>query len=311
MFNVKILSSLIICLILFMQSFAQNSIPKVVSGKIVRIENFKSKYVAPRNVDIWLPPGYSDSLKYDVLYMHDGQMLFDPENSWNKQAWNIDDVASELFTAHKIKEFIVVGIWNSGATRHADYFPKKPYEKLTSAEKDTITIQLQNAGKTIGDFKPQSDNYLKFIVKELKNYIDKNYSVYTDREHTFIAGSSMGGLVSIYAICEYPGILGGAACLSTHWTGIYTLENNPIPNSIIKYLDKKLPSSKNHRIYFDCGDQTLDSLYPGIQLQVDSIMKSKGFINSNWVTNYFPGEDHSERAWNKRLNIPLEFLFKK
>ena len=121
----------------------------------------------------------------------------------------------------------------------------------------------------------------------------------------------MGGLISLYAICEYPEIFGGAACLSTHWVGTFTLENNPVPDSFIKYLDKKLPDKKNHKIYFDCGDQTLDAMYPAIQMRVDHLMKSKGYMDSNWVTRYFPGEDHSEKSWNKRLNIPLEFLLRK
>lgn len=290
---------------------AQSHIPNVVSGTIERIENFQSKYIVPRNIDIWLPEGYSDTTKYSVFYMNDGQMLYDPENSWNKQSWNVDDVATELFDANKIKNIIVVGIWNGGQTRHVDYFPQKPFEYLSIVEKDIVTTQLQKAGKEKESFKPQSDNYLKFLVKELKPYIDEKYSVYTNSENTFIAGSSMGGLISIYAICEYPEVFGGAACLSTHWVGTFTLDNNPIPDSFLKYMDKKLPNPKDHKIYFDCGDQTLDALYPEIQKNVDSLMIDNGYTKSNWITKYFPGENHSENSWNKRLNIPLEFLLSK
>jgi len=296
---------------LSIQTLAQNSLPTVVSGKIERIENFHSKYVTSRNIDIWLPEGYSDQKKYSVLYMHDGQMLFDPEHTWNKQVWNIDDVATQLFSNTQIKSFIVVGIWNGGQTRHPDYFPQKPFERLSQTEKDTVSAQLKRTGRTKDFFKPQSGNYLKFIVNELKPYVDKRYAVYTNRENTFIAGSSMGGLISIYAICEYPKIFGGAACLSTHWVGSFTLEHNPVPGSFIKYLSDNIPNPKNHSIYFDCGDQTLDALYPEIQKKVDSIMVLKGYNKNNWVTKYFPGEDHSEQSWNKRLNIPLEFLFQK
>lgn len=296
---------------LSVQTLAQNSLPAVVSGKIERIENFRSKYVTSRNIDIWLPEGYSDQKKYSVLYMHDGQMLFDPEQTWTKQAWNIDDVATQLFSNTQIKSFIVVGIWNGGQTRHPDYFPQKPFERLSQTEKDTVSAQLKRAGRTKDVFKSQSGNYLKFIVNELKPYVDKRYAVYTNRENTFIAGSSMGGLISIYAICEYPKIFGGAACLSTHWVGSFTLEHNPFPGSFIKYLSDNIPNPKNHSIYFDCGAKTLDALYPEIQKKVDSIMVLKGYNKNNWVTKYFPGEDHSEQSWNKRLNIPLEFLFQK
>lgn len=307
----RIIIASIYFLSLSIQTIAQNSLPTVVSGKIERIEHFQSKYVTSRNIDIWLPEGYSDQKKYSVLYMHDGQMLFDPEQTWTKQAWNIDDVATHLFSNTQIKSFIVVGIWNGGKTRHPDYFPQKPFERLSQTEKDTVSAQLKRAGRTKDIFKSQSGNYLKFIVNELKPYVDKRYAVYTNRENTFIAGSSMGGLISIYAICEYPKIFGGAACLSTHWVGSFTLEHNPFPGSFIKYLSDNIPNPKNHSIYFDCGDKTLDALYPEIQKKVDSIMVLKGYNKNNWVTKYFPGEDHSEQSWNKRLNIPLEFLFQK
>ena len=282
-----------------------------VIGTIDNNPDFQSKYVTARNVDVWLPEDYSDTLKYSVLYMHDGQMLYNSEKSWNKQAWDVDNVATELIAANKLKDFIVVGIWNGGQTRHVDYFPQRPFEDLSQIEKDTVNAQLKRSSRTNEIFKPVSDNYLKFIVKELKPYIDKKYSVLTDRENTFIMGSSMGGLISMYAICEYPNIFGGAACLSTHWVGTFTLDNNPMPNAFIKYLGENLPEAKGHKIYFDCGDQTLDALYPAIQEKVDAVMTAKGYDDTNWMTKFFPGENHSENAWNKRLNIPLEFILGK
>jgi enterochelin esterase-like enzyme len=305
------ISIFLLLLIITMQGKTQNSIPEVVSGRIDRIPEFKSGYVTARNVDVWLPEGYSPLKKYPVLYMHDGQMLYDPSMTWNNQSWNVDDVASSLFKSGKIKEFIVVGIWNGGQTRHTDYFPQRPFEMMTQVEKDTVTAQLQRAGRTTDVFQPQSDNYLKFIVEELKPYIDQTYAVRPGRENTFIAGSSMGGLISIYALCEYPEVFGGAACLSTHWIGTFTAENNPVPAAFLKYLNEKIPPRGIHKIYFDTGDQTLDALYPEIQKQVDLIMKSKGYKKKRWITRYFPGDDHSEKSWNNRLHIPLEFLFKK
>lgn len=305
------LTTLLFFIFIVAQTTAQNPLPKVVSGKIERIENFQSNYVTPRNIDVWLPDGYTASKKYAVLYMHDGQMLYDPEQSWNKQAWDVDNVASELLKQNKVREFIVVGIWNDGPKRHPDYFPQKPFERLSQPEKDTVIAQLQRAGRTKAVFQPQSDNYLRFIVKELKPYIDKKYAVRTDRANTFIAGSSMGGLISLYAICEYPKVFGGAACLSTHWPGTFTLDHNPVPDAFLKYLKKALPSPKKHHIYFDCGDQTLDAFYPEIQKKADLLMAEKGYSDKNWITKYFPGEDHSEKAWNKRLDIPFTFLLKK
>jgi enterochelin esterase-like enzyme len=120
----------------------------------------------------------------------------------------------------------------------------------------------------------------------------------------------MGGLISMYAICEYPQVFGGAACLSTHWPGIFAMEGNPIPGAFVDYMRQHLPDPKTHKIYFDYGDQTLDAMYPPLQKKVDEVMRAKGFSKKNWVTKAFPGDDHSEKSWSKRLGIPLLFLLK-
>jgi enterochelin esterase-like enzyme len=240
--------------------------------------------------------------------MHDGQMLFDSTNTWNKQEWGVDETMSKLMAKKKVKDCIVVGVWNSDKGRHADYFPQKPYESLTEKQKQFVLANLQNVGRTKDVFQPVSDNYLKFLVTELKPYIDKNFATKLDSKNTFLAGSSMGGLISMYAICEYPQVFGGAACLSTHWTGIFGTENNPVPGAFYNYLKANLPKPNTHKIYFDYGNQTLDAIYAPFQKQVDEIMKAKGFASKNWQTKFFDGENHSEQSWRKRLDIPLEFL---
>jgi len=243
--------------------------------------------------------------------MHDGQMLFDSSATWNKQEWRVDETITRLAAEGKIKNCIVVGIWNGGITRHPDYFPQQPYESLKQVEKDSIGAQLQRAGRINLSFHPFSDNYLRFIVKELKPFIDSDYSTKSGKKNTFIAGSSMGGLISMYAICEYPEVFGGAACLSTHWPGTFNTENNPVPNAFLEYMKEHLPNPKTHKIYFDYGDQTLDALYPPLQKKVDEVMRQAGYKSNNWITKFFPGEEHSEKAWAKRLAIPLTFLLKK
>ena len=126
-------------------------------------------------------------------------------------------------------------------------------------------------------------------------------------------GSSMGGLISIYALCEYPEVFGGAACLSIHSPVaapelIGGIKMTDAASKFREYLDKNLPKANTRKIYFDFGSKTLDSLYKPYQDQIDQIMKIKGYTSGYWITREFPGEDHSERAWHRRLDIPMMFL---
>lgn len=283
----------------------------VSSGRVIRLDSFPSSFVAPRNVDIWVPEDFSTATTYNVLYMHDGQMLYDASTTWNKQEWGVDEVAAKLIESGAVDPFIVVGVWNSGRTRHSDYFPQKPFEALPTDFRDSLLREVRrDAGSALFAAEVQSDKYLKFLVQELKPYIDQQYPTFSGRDHTFIAGSSMGGLISMYAICEYPEVFGGAACLSTHWPGVFTIENNPIPGAFRDYLAQNLPNPETHRIYFDFGTATLDALYEPCQLPIDSVMVNGGYTEANWITRKFEGADHSEQAWRSRLDIPLTFLMK-
>jgi enterochelin esterase-like enzyme len=284
---------------------------QLASGRVERIKNFPSRYVKSRTIDVWLPDGYSPAGKYAVLYMHDGQMLFDSTGTWNHQEWRVDETAGKLMQEKKVRDFIVVGIYNGGTLRHSEYFPEEPFEMLSKAQQDSVMKAKRPEKKPVFYDTVQSDEYLKFIVKELKPYIDSSFSTNPDQQNTFIAGSSMGGLISLYAVCQYPGVFCGAACLSTHWSGIFTDVNNPIPGKFMKYLKKHLPDPASHKFYFDYGSEGLDTLYKPYQQQADRIMKKKGYTPANWITKEFPGENHSEKAWAKRLEIPLVFLLGK
>lgn len=281
---------------------------KLNSGSIQRIDSFPSKFVTPRPVDIWLPEGYSDTKKYAVLYMHDGQMLFDATTTWNKQEWKVDEHAGKLQKEGKTKDFIVVAIHNISKIRWNDYFPAKTFNYLSQFEQGTLkSMSKQNKF----DMSMNADEYLHFITQEVKPYIDASFSVYTDRENTFIAGSSMGGLISMYAICEYPDVFGAAACISTHWPGIMQYDNNPVPEAIFAYMRSKVPTAGNHRFYFDYGTETLDQHYPQYAATVNQLFEDSGYDNTNFVNRKFEDADHSENSWNKRLDIPLTFLLKK
>lgn len=296
----------IVCYILCSVALkAQSSpaMPALTCGKLVRWEKFSSKYVDARNIDIWLPEEYDTKKHYPVLYMHDGQMLFDSNATWNHQSWELDGVLCRLMAEKKIRECIVVGVWNNGEKRSAEYIPQKAIDYLDENGKKIMLTKT--------NIPALADNYLKFLVSELKPKVDQEFSTLKDQKNTFIAGSSMGGLSSLYAICEYPNVFGGAACLSTHWTGIYTNENNPIPDAIRKYMEDHLPSPKNHRIYFDHGTATLDSLYGKWQVKVDELMRKKGFDSKHWNSQVFPGAPHTEKAWQERVHIPLIFLLER
>jgi len=303
----KLLLALSLFLALGARAQTEAPMPRASKGRLVLMEEFPSQYVAARSVDVWLPEGYSPARKYAVLYMHDGGALFDSTASWNRLEWGVDETMARLMAEGRIQDCIVVGIYNTAATRHAEYWPQKPFEAMTEARQ--AHVMGSGKGKVMAR-RPFSDAYLRFIVEELKPYIDGHYSTYTDKAHTFIAGSSMGGLISWYALCEYPQVFGGAACLSTHWTGEFQA-NDFVPKSFARYLGRQLPNPASHKLYMDYGDKTLDSLYPKHQRLVNKVLKARGYVPPHAVVRYFPGEDHSERAWGRRLEQPLLFLLAK
>lgn len=266
-----------------------------ISGAVWRYKNFPSALAERRNVDVWLPENYSKNKKYAVIYMHDGQNLFNLAESFGGVDWNVDETLQNLMKQGKVRDAIVVGIWNT-ARRTIEYAPQKAF--------DAVNRKKSKPSKFVKIKENLSDKYLKFIVSELKPFIDKKYSTKPDRDNTFVAGSSMGGLMSLYAISEYPQIFGGAACLSTHF---------PLGEGVmIEYMKKNLPAPKTHKIYFDYGTETLDATYEPFQKRADSLMKKKGYKqNKNWVTRKFAGGEHSEKSWRQRVDVPLVFLLGK
>jgi len=273
------------------------------TGNIIHIDSFPSTAVDPRSVHIWLPSDYDSTKKYAVVYMHDGQMLFDSSNTWNKKEWQVDETMNRLLTDGKIKDAIVVGIDNNGSRRISEYFPEAVFAEVPDEISDQL-LSAQLSGEPLGN------EYLEFLVLELKPYIDSVYSTHSDHGNTFVMGSSMGGLISLYAICEYPKVFGGAACISTHWPLAFFKDTETFdwPLTYRHYLENNLPSPTDHKIYFDHGTATLDSLYAPHQILVDSIMIIHGYTSDNWMTKVFPGDEHSEVPWARRLHIPLEFL---
>lgn len=275
-----------------------DSIINLSSGYVERIYDFKSEYVDNRNVDIWFPENFSKGKKYDILIMHDGQNLFDRTKTWNKQEWKVDEWASKLIFDETVRPFIVIGIHSLAEQRWSEYFPEKAFY----IEKNKFQSDLKTP-------KLKADKYLRFIVYELIPLIKQKYNLYNNDIKIISGGSSMGGLISMYAVFEYPKVFDGAICMSTHWPGEIVNRNQFLSKSIFKYMYNNIPASSDKKFYFDYGNKGLDVYYPQYSKTVDSIFLNNGYSIINYKNIFFENELHNEDAWSKRLNIPLQFIF--
>jgi enterochelin esterase-like enzyme len=305
-----IIALAVMCLALRAQAAIEAPLPQVPVGRIVRLARFPSQYVAPHNIDVWLPAGYPRQAPYAVLYMFDGQNVFGGGNTWNHQSWQAAATASRLIAWGKTRPFIIVAIWNS-PLRMSEYYPQKPWESLTPAQR---RMQFGRVlwGQQVLPVAPFSDTFLQFMTQELMPAIDRRFAVNASRDATFVMGSSMGGLLAWYAMARYPRVFGGAACLSTHWPGaslsLEPAQDDPAPDAFVRYIREQFPSPAHHRLYFDHGTRTLDAWYGPTQRRVDRILAAKGWVGNHLETLVFPGADHSERSWSARLAIPMTFL---
>jgi enterochelin esterase-like enzyme len=281
----------------------------VSAGTVVDLGVINSRYADPRRVVVWLPSGYSSKgPKYAVLYMHDGQNLFDTATAGYGMEWQIDETLDRLIQEKKVRPTIVVGIWNT-PKRLQEYVPSKAFNGLPADYRQKIHALYG------GD--PLSDGYLKFIVRELRPMIDARFNVKTDRADTVIMGSSMGSLISLYAIDEYPQVFGGAGMMSTHWPLFMTpdgksvgdREYEVVSSAFEHYLAPALPDPATHKLYFDHGSETLDAVYARYQDRVDAVVRRRGYRQwSNVLSLSFPGEKHNEISWASRVAVPLQFL---
>lgn len=193
-----------------------------IVGELKFHENFTSVFVEKhRDVLVWLPPSYKKEPEksYPVLYMHDGQNLFDPKTSYAGMDWRVDETVSKLIKQNRINEIIVVGINNTN-DRLDEY-------------SDTL----------------KGHNYISFIINELKPFVDNNYRTKKSPQHTAMMGSSMGGLISFLIAWNHSDIFSMAACMSSSF-----YYQNEIALRIVKeYEGKKKPV----RIYIDHGEDGL------------------------------------------------------
>lgn len=261
----------------------------------IRFEDVDSQYVQTRHVDVLLPSDYyeDENKRYPVLYMHDGQNLFDDSLSFSGVSWGVGETMHDLSEKGEIPKTIVVGIWNN-EKRLGEYMPQRPLEQTVEDIQDCWFTQNY-------DVEVLSDKYLKFIAEEVKPLIDNEFRTMSDKSNTSIMGSSMGGLISMYAICEYPNIFNAAGCLSSSWT--------VIGESMMGYLKDALPEANGKKIYVDYGVEEFVGNYKHYIKELREIALSHQFeMKKNWLIARFPGAEHSEQAWKERLDIPLKFL---
>lgn len=260
----------------------------------------KIKGLLPRDAWVWLPPQYHQdkNQRFPVIYMHDGQNLFYPERSFTNVTWGVAETITKLSQWGFIRPAIVVGIDNT-ANRKGDYLPTQPFD--TPEGKAHIARLKQAAVEEYKRYNWVADQYLQLLGEMIKPRIDQDFRTSPKLGDTIVIGSSMGGLISLYALIKLPDIFGAAGCFSTHW---------PILGDfLIPYLKNNLPAAGKHRLYFDLGTQGLDERYPPFQQVVDDLMQEKGYVRGlNWLTRFAPGADHHERAWRSRFHVAVRFL---
>lgn len=228
-----------------------------------------------RDAIVWLPPSYEKDVtrRYSVLYMHDGQNVFDPNTSFIGYDWRADEIADSLIKADAMEEVIIVGIYNT-----PDRIPEYSDTEL-------------------------GRSYARFVVKKLKPLIDSTYRTMTDPRHTAVMGSSMGGLISLLFVWWYPEVFGQAGCLST---AVSPIRDDRLLDEIRNYDGPRKPI----RVYFDVGEFE-PSLIPGYEALV-ALLQKKGYEREKDLEYFFDnGAPHNERAWANRLWRPLLFMFHK
>lgn len=246
-----------------------------ITGKVEYIRNLAEGEILPRDVIILLPAGYDkNNLHYPVLYMHDGQNIFDPSTVGFGVDWQVDEALDSLNRQGVVKDMIVVGI-NNSVNRRAEY-----------------------------SHSPLGSAYMKFVTKKVKPMIDSLYRTKPQREFTWTAGSSMGGLISFMLLWEFNDIFSVAGSFSPAFKiGEYDY------TAIVK---KTAEPKRDFRLYIDNGGLGLEArLQPGID-QMINLLQELGYKNgTDFFVTIDTEADHNEAAWAKRVPNFLIKMFGK
>ena len=265
-----------------------------VEGRLVYWTDVASTHLGPtRNVEVWLPPGYdaSTTTRYPVLYMSDGQNLFDPRIANTGVDWGVDEAVVRLVRRGTIAPVIVVGVWST-AERGAEY---SPWHRAPA--------------------------YARFLIEELMPRVNAAFRTLTGPENTAVMGSSMGGLLSFYLVTHHPDVFGACGCVSTHFplseavvggsfTTVARVANPDTTPYIVRDIAAGLRVPRGGRYWFDHGSQGLDSAYGPTHATVRAWLLRQGLVEGrDFVIRRYEGATHNEASWRARLDDPLTFLF--
>lgn len=256
---------------------------RTVTGTLLYHRDFYSRALKnKRTLAVWLPPSYAASRgrRYPVIYMHDGQNLFDKATAFIGEEWGADEAAAALAAQDPALEAIVVGVYNTG-DRLAEYTPHRD--------------GARGGGK--------GRAYAKFIVKEVKPFIDGAYRTLKDRNNTFTAGSSLGGVISLYLLLEYPKVFSGAGALSPslYWA-----------DGALPALAGRKAAAGKMKIWLSMGTEEGNGSAPDPVEQARELrarLLGKGFVeNRDLVYVEAQGARHSEKHWARQVPALFRFL---
>ncbi|MBO3700414.1 alpha/beta hydrolase [Roseivirga sp. E12] len=267
----------IMSIVLFSCQSYKNATRVETSGKLTVIENIGviPGQDEPRTIRVYTPPGYTDSdERYPVLYMHDGQNLFEDSTSFAGE-WGIDETLDSLSNTSNF-DLIVVGIDNGGENR---------IHELTAWDHPQY-------GKAEGEA------YMSFLVDVVKPYMDENFRTKPDRPNTGVMGSSLGGLISHYAIYKYPEVFSKAGVFSpSYWWGTGPFE---------QVERTGLPSDA--RLNFLMGEKEGAVMVVPMQQMVEKIL-DKGHPDDQLTSKINPEGEHNEKFWRSEFSEAVLWLF--
>lgn len=266
-----------------MTGLGEADAPTILDSGSFRIhEAFSSAHLEhARDVTVYLPPGYGadPERRYPVLYMHDGQNLFHPETAFAGQVWAVDRTISALLAEDAVEPLVVVGVYNTGAHRIDEYTPSRD-------------PRMRLGGK--------ADRYGRMLVEELKPFVDAHYRTRPAREATGLAGSSLGGLVTLHLGLRHPEVFGRLAALSpaVWW------DNNFIVREVAS-LGSKPPT----RIWLDTGTREGRGQVQRTRALRDALVARGWELGRDLAYGEARNARHTERAWSRRVGPFLRFLF--